>query len=301
MSDEVEILEKALNNKDESAMVTITLNHSNYQRVKLREKYKSKVRKDLIDDIEKKMSGDLKNALSALYREPVEYDAYLLYKAMKGIGSDKDVIAEIVSFRDFDRLNKIKEKFKEMYKKDLISEIKSETSGDFQKIILKLLENPRNQNSSPNLENCKKIAEEIYNAGENKIGTNEGVFIKYFTSLSPEELQLVSKEYHKNYGKNIVQVIKSEFGGNDQKILLNILYGLYNASEYFARKIYDAVDGVGTADDQLIRCVVSRYEIDMKMIKKYFKQIYQKDMIQRVNEDTGGEYQKLLVGLMSKN
>ena len=37
------------------------------------------------------------------------------------------------------------------------------------------------------------------------------------------------------------------------------------------------------------------------MIKKYFKQIYQKDMIQRVNEDTGGEYQKLLVGLMSKN
>ena len=65
MSDEVEILEKALNNKDESAMVTITLNHSNYQRVKLREKYKSKVRKDLIDDIEKKMSGDLKNAISA--------------------------------------------------------------------------------------------------------------------------------------------------------------------------------------------------------------------------------------------
>ena len=159
MSDEVEILEKALNNKDESAMVTITLNHSNYQRVKLREKYKSKVRKDLIDDIEKKMSGDLKNLLSALYREPVEYDAFLLYKAMKGVGSDKDVIAEIVSFRDFDRLNKIKVKFKEMYKKDLISEIKSETSGDFQKIILKLLENPRNQNSSPNLENCKKIAE----------------------------------------------------------------------------------------------------------------------------------------------
>ena len=220
---------------------------------------------------------------------------------MKGIGSDKDVIAEVVCFRNFDRLNKIKVKFKEMYKKDLIPEIKSETSGDFREIVLKLLENPRNKNASPNLENCKKIAEELYNAGENKIGTNESVFIKYFTSLSPEELQLVSKEYHKNYGKNIVQVIKSEFGGNDQKILLNILYGLYNASEYFARKIFDAVDGAGTADDQLIRCIVSRCEIDMRMIKKYFKQIYKKDMIERVNEDTGGDYQKLLEGLMSKN
>ena len=301
MSNEVEQLEKALKNKDESAMITLTLKEASSERVKLREKYKSKVGKDLIDDIEKHISGDLKTALSALYREPVEYDAYLLYKAMKGIGSDKDVIAEIVSFRNFDRLSKIKVKFKEMYKKDLISELKGETSGDFREIVLKLFEHPRNSNSSPNLENCKKIAEELYNAGENKAGTNEGVFIKYFTSLSPEELQLVAKEYHKNYGKNIVQVIKSEFGGNDQKILLDILYGLYNASEYFARKIYDAVDGVGTADDQLIRCIVSRYEVDMKMIKKYFKQIYKKDMIERVNEDTGGEYQKLLEGLMSKS
>ena len=301
MSDEVEQLEKAIKNKDTSSMNTITLKNTTNQRVKLREKYKSKVGKDLIDDIEKNISGDIKNALSALYREPVEYDAYLLYKAMKGIGSDKDVIAEVVCFRNFDRLNKIKVKFKEMYKKDLIPEIKSETSGDFREIVLKLLENPRNKNASPNLENCKKIAEELYNAGENKIGTNESVFIKYFTSLSPEELQLVSKEYHKNYGKNIVQVIKSEFGGNDQKILLNILYGLYNASEYFARKIFDAVDGAGTADDQLIRCIVSRCEIDMRMIKKYFKQIYKKDMIERVNEDTGGDYQKLLEGLMSKN
>lgn len=301
MSDELEQLEKALKSKNESTMTTITLKHSNTQRVKLREKYKTKVGKDLIDDIEKYMSGDFENALSALYKDPIEYDSYLLYKAMKGIGSDKDVIAEIVCFRNFDTLNKIKVKFKEMYKKDLISEIKSETSGDFQKIVLNLLQNPRNKNSSPNLEKCKKIAEELYNSGENKIGTNESVFINYFTNLSPEELQLVSKEYHKNYNKNIVQVIKSEFSGNDQKILLNILYGLYNASEYFARKIFDSVDGLGTADDQLIRCIVSRCEVDMKMIKKYFKQIYNKDMIERVNEDTGGEYSKLLEGLLSKS
>ena len=128
----------------------------------------------------------------------------------------------------------------------------------------------------------------LYDAGENKLCANEIVFIKYFTTLSPEELQLSSKEYHKNENKNNVQVIKSEFDGNEYKILLDILYGLYNASEYFARKIFDAVDGAGTADDQLIRCIVSRYEVDMRMIKKYFKQIYKKDMIQRVNEDIVG-------------
>ena len=70
-------------------------------------------------------------------------------------------------------------------------------------------------------------------------------------------------------------------------------------SEYFARKIYKCVDGAGTSDDKLIRCIVSRSDVDMKMIKRYFKQIFKnKDMIERVKEDTSGEYSKLLEGLM---
>ena len=75
---------------------------------------------------------------------------------------------------------------------------------------------------------------------------------------------------------------------------------MISPSEYFARKINDSVEGIGTADNQLIRCIVTRYEIDMKLIKRYFKQIFKKDMIQRVKEDTDGEYQKLLEGLISK-
>lgn len=43
---------------------------------------------------------------------------------MKGIGSDKDAITEIICFRTFDRLNKVKEKFKEKYGKELVSELK---------------------------------------------------------------------------------------------------------------------------------------------------------------------------------
>ena len=301
MSDDVEQIGAALKSKDESTMVQITLKYSNAERLKLRENYKIKFTKDLLDDIEKYMKSDLKTALLALYQDPVEYDSFLLYKAMKGLGSDKDVISEVLCFRSYDRLNKIKEKFKQKYNKDLVSEIKSETSGDYQKAVLLLLTKQRNSNSSPDLQTCTKIAEELYNAGEKKIGTDDTLFINYFTSLSAEELQLVGKEYHKNYKKNIVQVINNEFTGNEQNLLKDILYGLYSPSEYFARKIYDAVDGIGTADDQLIRCLVSRCEIDMKLIKRYFKQIYKKDMIKRVNEDTGGEYQKLLEGLMSKD
>ena len=53
MSDEeLTKLESALKTKDENTITNITMNHSTSERVKMREKSKSKFNRDLIDDIE---------------------------------------------------------------------------------------------------------------------------------------------------------------------------------------------------------------------------------------------------------
>ena len=57
---------------------------------------------------------------------------------MKGIGLHKDVITEVLAFGNQKRINEIKAKFQEKYGKDLVAEIKSETSGYYQKIVLRL-------------------------------------------------------------------------------------------------------------------------------------------------------------------
>ena len=145
---------------------------------------------------------------------------------MKGIGSDKEVLCEIVCFRSFERLNKIKEKFKEKYIKDLIEEIKCETIGDYQKTIMILLEKERNKNSSFDLETCSKIGDELYKAGEEKFGASKEIFIKYFTSLSGEELVLMAKEYHKKYKRDLIACIESEFSSNIKELLIKLLEGL---------------------------------------------------------------------------
>lgn len=296
MSDEVEQLRNLVNGKDEKGIITFILNHSNAQLVKLRADYGS----DLLKELESKFSGDFKNVLVALFKDPVEYDADLLYYAMKGLGSNKDVITEVLCFRSPERMNEIKAKFKEKYGKELIPEIKSETSGDYQKIALNLLEGNRSTNSSPDLENCTKIAKELYDAGEGKLGTNEDVFIKYFTTLSPEELLLVCKEYHKNHKKNMLDSIDNEFDSHVQRLLKIILYSLYSPSEYFAIQIHNSVAGLGTSDEQLIRSIISRADVDMKRIKKYYQKIYQKDMIEEVNGDLSGSYKDIIEGLMKK-
>ena len=300
MSDELEQLEKILNDKDEDALITFTLNHSKDQRVKIRADYQTKFNKDLLEDFKSNFKSDFLNVLTALYKDSVEYDADLLYLAMKGIGSNKEVITEVLCFRTPDKMNKVKAKFQEKYGKELVPEIRSETSGDYQKIVLALLEGNRGTNSSPDKDNCAKIAKEIYDAGEGKLGTNEEVFIRYFTTLSPEELLIVCKEYEKNHKKNMLDTLEGEFSGVEKDLLKIILYALYSPYEYFAKQIHSAIEGAGTEDDKLIRCIVSGAELDMKKIKKYYKKIFNKDMNEDVKGDLSGNYQKIIEGLIEQ-
>ena len=301
MSDELDKLEAAVTGKDENYFIDLTLNKTNSERIKLRDDYKAKFGRDLLEDFEKNFKSDFLETLIGVFKSPAEYDADLLYKAMKGIGSDKDIITEVLCFRNPERINQIKEKFQEKYGKDLVAEIKSETSGDYQKIVLKLLEGDRSQDGKADVEKCSGIADELYKAGEGKIGTDESIFIKYFTSLSPNELLIVCKEYHKKYKKNMLDVIENEFTGNEKKLLTVMLYALFSPSEFFAKQIMESIKGIGTDDVKLIRSVITRYSIDMKKVKKYFKKMYNKELLDEVKDDVNGSYGRILEALINKH
>ena len=301
MTDELDKLEAAVTGKDENYFIELTSNKTNSERVKLRDDYKAKFGRDLLEDFEKNFKSDFLETLIGVFKSPEEYDADLLYKAMKGIGSDKDIITEVLCFRNPERINQIKAKFQEKYGKDLVAEIKSETSGDYQKIVLRLLEGDRTQDGKADLQKCSGIAEELYKAGEGKMGTDEATFIKYFTSLAPNELLLVCKEYHKKYKKNMLDVIENEFNGNEKKLMTVILYSLFSPSEFFAKQIMDSIKGVGTDDVKLIRSIITRYSIDMKKVKKYFKKMYNKELLDEVKEDVSGSYGRILEALINKH
>ena len=285
MSDEeLTKLEEALKKKDENTVTEITLSHTSEERYQIREAYTSKFGHDLIEDLKKYTKSDLSETLQSIYKEPIEYDADLLYKAMKGIGTNDDILIEVITFRSFEKLTKVKQKFQEKYSKDLISQVKSETKGEYRNGLVTLLEKERSTNNSPDLENCKRIAEELYKAGEGKIGTNDKVFVEYWTKLSGEELSLVGKEYHKDHAKTLINVVENEFSGKLKKLLIN-----------------KAIKGVGTDDTTLIRSIVSRMDIDMNLIKKYYKKLFKKDMASDIKGDTSGNYQKVLLHLIGES
>ena len=301
MTDTLDQLESAIRDKNEEVIISITENHTNEERVKLREDYKLKFGRDLLEDFSNNFKGEFLTTIIGVFKSPVEYDVELLNKSLDKFISDKDLITEVICFRSRRRLKLIKDKYQEKYGKDLVEDIKNKTSGDYQKIILNLLEDLRNKNTQPDLENCSKIADELYTAGEGKLGTDEDVFINYFTTLSKEELLEVCKSYHRKHAKTMLDVLHNEFSGKEKRLLDNVLYSLFAPSEYFAREIKDAIGGFSTDHKKLIRCIITRYNIDMKRIKKYFKRIYKKELLDEVKNNVKGSYGRILETLINKH
>ena len=285
---------------DKKTVVDITVNRTNAQRQAIKEAYKASYGRDLMKDLKSELHGHLEDGILALYTDPIEYDADELRAAMKGMGTNEDTLIEIIASRPPHVLKAIIAKFKEKYNRDLEADVKSETSGTLRKLLIALLQCGRGTNTNPNPTQCAEIAQEIFKAGEKKLGTDESVFNKYFCTLSPHELAAVSREYHKLSGHTILQAIDKEFSGDSKKTLKTIVYATLSPSEYFATRVNYAVKGLGTKDKLLIRILVSRSEIDMPQIKQYYKQLYGKDMVADIKADISGEYQNLFVQLISK-
>jgi annexin A7/11 len=288
---------KGLGN-DKEAIINLASSRSNQQRLQIREAYKASYGTDLISDFKSELSGHLKDTLIAMFYHPIDYDCLSLRAAMKGLGTDEDTLIEIIATRPGYMIKQMIERYPTIVEgRNLVEDIKSETSGAFRRLLVSLLQGSRSDNTSPDIEECEKMAKELYEAGEKKWGTDDSVFNKIFSLRSPMEIACISRAYHKLTGHTILQAINNEFSGDIKKLLTAVVYAVISPSEFFATKVNKAIKGLGTNDKLLIRIMVTRNEIDMPYIRQYYKQLFKKDMIDDIKGDTSGDYRKLILKL----
>ena len=283
---------------DKESIINLATSRNNQQRNKIREEYKASYGTDLISDLKSELSGHLKDTLIAMFYHPIDYDCLSLRSAMKGLSTDEDTLIEIIATRPGYMLKKIIERYPTIVEgRNLLDDIKSETSGSVKRLLISLLEGSRSDNTNPDIEECEKLAKELYETGEKKWGTDDSVFNQIFALRSPLEIACISRAYHKLTGHTILQAINNEFSGDIKKLLTAVVYAVISPSEFFATKINKAFKGLGTKDKLLIRILVTRNEIDMPYIRKYYKQLFKKDMIDEIKGDTSGDYRKILLKL----
>ena len=254
----------------------------------------------LLEDIKKKLGGDFKDTVFALFLSPVEYDCYEIKRAIKGFSTDEECVYEIISNRPHWMLQEIKVKYKEMYEKELEKDLEKNFSGVIGRNLLILLNTERSKNKNPDHKKCQEDAKVLYNNKEEEWANNETIFTNIFAKSSPEELVLTFRYFFKKTGMNIVKTIETKLSSKLKLFFRELVFCVINPPEIFAEKARKAISGLGTDTNLLERVIITRYMLDMKYIKEYYKDKYNVEIEKDVIGDTSGAYKKLLLALIAQ-
>uniref|UniRef100_A0A672PF30 Annexin n=1 Tax=Sinocyclocheilus grahami TaxID=75366 RepID=A0A672PF30_SINGR len=276
-NDDAEVLFKAMKGlgTDEDAILQLLIARSNAQRQEIKAAFKTLHGNDLVDNLKSELGGKFESLIVALMTPPIMYDVTCLRDAIKGAGTDEKGLIEILASRLPNEVNEIKSLYKREHNDDLEEDVTGDTGGHFGRMLVVLLQ-------------------ALLAAGEQKYGTDEGQFITILGNRSNAHLRRVFEEYRKLSGYEIEESIQRETSGTLQEVLLAVVKCARSVPGYFAESLYNSMKGAGTDDQNLIRIMVSRSEVDMMDIRTEFRKRFATSLHKTIQGDTSGDYRKAL-------
>ncbi|XP_072949634.1 annexin B10 isoform X4 [Epargyreus clarus] len=284
---------------DEQTIIDILTTRSNIQRQAIAEAFTHEYGRDIIEDLKSELGGHFEDVIVALMRPPAEYLCKELHHCMEGLGTDEHVLVEILCTRTKPEIAEIVETYERLYNRPLAEHMCSETSGDFRRLLTLIVTGARDEEAGGDHARAVEAAQQLYDAGEAKWGTDEEIFNKILAHESFTQLRLIFEEYKNISGRTIEQAIKAEIGGELADALSAIVECVENAPAWFAQRLRAAMQGAGTDDAAIVRIVATRAEIDLGDIKREYERIYDKTLRSELEQgETSGDYKRALVALL---
>ncbi|XP_004538336.1 annexin A3b [Maylandia zebra] len=206
----------------ESTLTEIFASRSNKQIRELSEAYLAKTGRAMIHDLQSEVSGDYGKALLILAEgkrdettsvdaAKAKADAKALYEAgEKKWGTDEGKFIDILCHRSVPQLRQTLIEYKNISKKTLQESIKSEMSGNLEKLLVAVVKCVQNVPAY--------LAERLFKSMKGA-GTTECTLTRIFVSRSEIDLIDIKVEYKKLFGCSLYSQLESEVSGDYGKTL----------------------------------------------------------------------------------
>ncbi|XP_041050321.1 annexin A6 [Carcharodon carcharias] len=313
----------------ESSFITILGNRSFCHLQLVFDEYQKIAGKEIEESLRGELSGDFEKLMLAVVRcarNTQEYFASRLYKAMKGMGTrDNTLIRIMISRSEIDMLD-IREEFRMKYEKSLHNTIRSDTSGDYKRALLRLCGGDDDA-AGEFFPEAAQVAYQIWEVSAvtrmelkgtvrpapdfkpevdakalrkamKGFGTDEETIIDIITQRSNAQRQQLRQQFKSQLGRDLMADLKSEVGGVLQKIILGLMM---TPAQFDAKQLQKAIQGIGTDERALIEIVTTRTNQEIRAINEAYKEAYHKSLEDDLSSDTSGHFKRLLISLAQGN
>ncbi|TRY95183.1 hypothetical protein DNTS_032479 [Danionella cerebrum] len=209
-------------------------------------------------------------------------DAEVLYKAMKGLGTDEDAILQLLTARSNAQRQEIKAAFKTLHGKDLVDNLKSELGGKFEDLIVALM-TPPTMFDVTSLHNAIKGA-----------GTDEKVLIEILASRSPDEVNQIKSLYKQGTTATATGLVvrlclsASRQLGVQEALIQSDAQALFAAGE----------QKYGTDEGQFITILGNRSNAHLRRVFEEYMKLSGYQIEESIKRETSGSLEDVLLAVV---
>ncbi|XP_063163771.1 annexin A11 [Candoia aspera] len=222
-------------------------------------------------------------------------DAEVLRKAMKGFGTDEQAIIDCLGSRSNKQRQQIKLSFKTAYGKDLIKDLKSELSGNFERTILAMMK-------TPVLFDVYEIKDAIKGAG-----TDEACLIEILASRSNSHIQEISRAYKTEHKKTLEEAIRSDTSGHFQRLLISLSQGNRDEStnvnmslvQSDVQALYAAGESrLGTDESKFNAILCTRSRAHLRAVFNEYQRMCSRDIEKSICREMSGDLESGMLAVV---
>lgn len=222
-------------------------------------------------------------------------DVEVLRKAMKGFGTDEQAIIDLLGSRSNRQRVPMLMAFKTSYGKDLVKDLKSELSGNFEKLVLAMLKTPSQLDAY-------ELKEAIKGAG-----TDEACLIEILSSRSNAEIKELNQVYKTEYKKSLEDAISGDTSGHFRRLLISLAQGNRDERETVdisvakqdAQALYAAGENkVGTDESKFNAILCSRSKPHLRAVFHEYQQMCGRDLEKSIDREMSGDLESGMVAVV---
>jgi len=213
--------------------------------------------------------------------------ATALYDAMKGIGTNEKKIIDTLAPLDVEVIQKVRESFHEQYHKDLIKEIKSETSGNFERALVALLQSPIEYDAW------------LLHDSMAGLGTNDAQLIEVLVTRHPDHLKKVRDAFQLAYEKSLDEWIAGDTSGDYCHYLLALASATRESNSQpvsaekakeDAQKLFRAGEGtMGTDEKVFVNIFAKKSWKHIRKVSEEYAKLFSHSLHTAIEKEFSGD------------